>query len=263
MSKRGKMFLSALSSGSCGNCFYFESHGTAFLIDAGLSCKQIVERIERIGRDARMIKALFITHEHVDHVRGADIFSKRFGVPIFATQKTAEACGFGENDCLVNHIENNECIELGKNIRVSAFSKSHDCSDPVSFNVSMEGKEIGVCTDIGYACSNVINAINSSNFLIMESNYDVNMLKKGPYPGFLKERISGEKGHLSNFESAVSVLEHASSKLKGVMLSHLSDVNNNPYMAFNTFSSIIKERRDLKPSLLVSERNICTGLIGI
>ena len=147
-------------------------------------------------------------------------------------------------------------------MEISAFSKSHDASQPVSFQIK-NGKTISIITDIGYACKNVQEAVQDSDCLIMESNHDIQMLENGPYPFFLKKRILGEKGHISNLHSSLCVLEYGSKKLKNLMLAHLSETNNTPELALSCFRNLLKERRDLKPQLFVSQRNIPSGLISV
>ena len=231
-----KMEICALASGSSGNCFYIENSKTnsAVIVDAGISAKKIVEKLCLVGKSPDKIKGIFITHEHSDHIKGADVFARKFNIPIFATKKTAENCFLCSDGDLINFIKNNETVDLG-GMKVEAFSKSHRAADPVSYNV-FNGKRISIITDVGYGCENVLANISNSDALFLESNYDNNMLDNGPYPYFLKKWIKSDIGHLSNFQSATSVLENASSKLKYLVLSHLSQNNNTPLIALSAFS---------------------------
>lgn len=255
------MEISALASGSSGNCFYVENEGKAVLIDAGISCKQIVERLHSLKKNPDRIKAIFITHEHSDHIRGADVFCRQFKVPIFATKKTAQSCFLCSSRDFIKHIKNNETVKIG-GMNVEAFSKSHNAADPVSYNV-WNGKKISIITDAGYGCKNVIANVSDSDFLCIESNHDEIMLEKGPYPYFLKQWIRSNEGHLSNLQSALCVLEHAPSRLKHVMLAHISKINNTSKLAMETFNHLLKERKDLHPKISVSERERPTALLRI
>jgi len=255
------MQISALASGSSGNCFYIQNGDCAVLIDAGISAKQISERLERIGKKPEIVKGIFITHEHSDHIRGADVFARQFNIPIFATKKTANSCFLCKDEELINLIKNNEKTEIG-GMEIEAFSKSHSASDPVSYNI-VNGKKISIITDAGYACKNVISKVADADFLCIESNHDIEMLESGPYPHFLKKWIKSDKGHLSNLQSALCVLEYANKKLEHVMLSHLSKTNNTPALALETFHYLLKERKDLNPKITVSEREKPTPLFSV
>jgi phosphoribosyl 1,2-cyclic phosphodiesterase len=254
------MELAALASGSSGNCFYIENKGSAVLIDAGISSKQICERLSILKKNPGLIKAVFITHEHGDHTRGADVFSRQFDIPIYATKKTIQNSFLRFNDN-VEAIKNNSIINLG-GMEIEAFSKPHSAVDPVSYSI-LNGKRISVITDIGFASKNVISNVSDSDFLFMEANHDEMMLEAGPYPYFLKKWIKSDEGHISNFQSAICVLEHASSRLKNIVLSHLSQINNNPKIALETFNFLIKERKDLKPEISISGRFTPTRLFSL
>lgn len=254
------MEISALASGSSGNCFYIENDGKAILIDAGISAKQICERLANLKKCPENVKAIFITHEHSDHTRGADVFSRKFDVPIYATKKTIQNSflRFNEN---AESIKNSEVVDLG-GMKIEAFSKPHSCPDPVSYNV-FNGKKISVITDVGYASKNIIDNVSDSDFLCLESNHDEMMLESGPYPYFLKKWIKSNDGHLSNVQAALCVLEHGNKKLKHIVLSHLSLTNNKPELALETFNFLLKERRDLNPKMSVSERASETPLFKV
>jgi len=255
------MEISALASGSSGNCFYVEHNDSAVLIDAGISSKQIVKRLCCIKKNPERIKAIFITHEHGDHTRGADVFSRQFQVPIYATRKTAKNCFLCLDEKLIHSIRNNESVNV-EGMRIEAFSKPHNCADPVSYNIYND-KKISVITDVGYVSKNIIKNISDSDFLCLESNHDEMMLENGPYPHFLKKLIKSNQGHLSNFQAALGVLEFAPSVLKNIMLSHISRTNNKPELALETFNFLLKERRDLHPKITVSERETPTQLFKV
>ncbi|MFA5856968.1 MAG: MBL fold metallo-hydrolase [Candidatus Pacearchaeota archaeon] len=254
------MEIASLASGSSGNCFYIENKGSAILVDAGISTKRIFKGLFDIKRSPDNLKAIFITHEHSDHIKGADVLARKLNIPIFATKKTIENSTICSRPELINPIKNNEVIDL-YGMKIEAFSKSHKAADPVSFSISNTHK-ISIITDAGYACENIISNISDSNALFIESNYDDDMLEKGSYPYFLKKWIKSDIGHLSNIQSALSVKENASSKLKYLILSHLSKNNNTPDIALSTYK-IIKENHKLSPITLVSPRETVTPLIKL
>jgi len=256
------MEICALASGSSGNCFYLGNRkDSGILIDAGITCKQIVERLAKIGKKPDKIKAIFITHEHSDHIRGADVFARNFRVPIFATKKTIKGRFLCSNENLINPIKNNETLQAA-GLQIEAFSKSHLAEDPVSYNI-INHKRVSVITDVGHACKNVISNVADSDFLFLESNYDELMLKNSFYPPHTKAWIKSDEGHLSNTQAGLCVLEHGSKKLKNVVLSHISINNNTENIAFNTFSSLIKERKDLSPKVSCSSREMPTRLFRL
>ncbi len=255
------MRVSVLSSGSSGNCFYIENDDSAVLIDVGISCRKISERLFDLGKNTEKIKGIFITHEHSDHIKGADVFARTFNIPIFATRETARNCFLCSNEKLVNEIKNNEIVDL-HGIKIEAFSKSHKAVDPVSYNL-FNGKKVSIITDVGYASKAVSENIEDSDCLCLESNHDIKMLENGPYPYFLKKWILSDIGHLSNNQAGLCVMEHAKSKLKNIILSHLSETNNTPELALKSLKNFIKERNDLKPRVFVSTKFMATELVRV
>ena len=254
------MKISALASGSSGNCFYVNNDDSAVLVDAGISCKRIVNRLGSLGENPNHIKGIFVTHEHTDHIRGVDVLARQFQIPIFATKGVIKNSFLCSQEDLINEIKNDEVIKLA-GMEIQTFSKFHDSAEPVSFAIR-NGKMISILTDIGKVCQNVIDCVNESDFLIMEANHDLRMLENGPYPYFVKSRIKSDVGHLSNLNSALCVLEHAQPKLKNIVLAHLSEINNTPGLALNTFELLMRERLDLHPRISVSTRNP-TGLFSV
>jgi len=254
------MELSVLASGSSGNCFYIENNENAILVDAGISAKQIISRLDAIGKNPLNIRGIFITHEHSDHIRGADVFARKFNVPIFSTKKTAQNCLLCQDNDKINTIGNNDTVKLC-GMEINSFSKSHRAADPVSYNIS-NGKKISIITDIGHACQNVVDNVKDCDLLCLESNYDRDMLTNGFYPYFLKKWIESDIGHLSNRDSALCVLENASTKLKHLILSHLSKNNNTPELALDSFK-ILKERRCFSPKISVSDKDRPTQIFKI
>jgi phosphoribosyl 1,2-cyclic phosphodiesterase len=157
------MELSVLGSGSSGNCFFVQNDKSAILVDAGLSAKQIISRLGAIGKSSGLVKGIFITHEHADHIRGADVLARHFNIPIFATKKTIQDSSLCSNPDLITSIKNNELLKIA-GMEISAFSKSHKAADPISFSIR-NGKTISIITDAGFACDNITSAVSDSNFL--------------------------------------------------------------------------------------------------
>ena len=219
-----------------------------------------------LKKSPEKIRGIFITHEHSDHIRGADVFARHFRVPIYVTRKAAKGAKsenktICSNVDLLKYIKNDETVEIA-GMNVEAFSKSHKCADPVSYNIE-NGKKVSVITDVGYACKNVIANVADSDFLFLESNHDEIKLERGPYPYFLKQWIRSDIGHLSNMQAALCVLEHGSPKLKHIILSHLSKTNNTEKLAMETFDHLIKQRKDLNPKVLLSTREKPTSLFEL
>ena len=256
------MKIASIASGSNGNCYYLENGNDAILVDAGISTKQIVERMTNLGLSMSKVRGVFISHEHTDHVLGIDVLSRKYAVPVFMTQKTYSSYGKIIKDSLLNFFSPGKQVTLGK-IHVQPFLKSHHAAEPCSFSVSSERWNVAVMTDIGFKCSNVISHISNADAVFLESNYDDEMLDEGPYPAFLKKRIASELGHLSNTQAGLLVLEHASPRLKHVFLSHLSANNNTPELAYETFNGCIKQRKDLNPKLFITSRHKESRLVSL
>jgi phosphoribosyl 1,2-cyclic phosphodiesterase len=246
--------ISSIASGSNGNCYYIGNETSAILIDAGVSCKQIVNRMSSLGLDISKLKGIFVTHEHSDHIKGINVFSTKFKIPIYISEKTHANSPITVASNLVNFFKVNEHIDVG-NFCVHSFAKQHDAADPCSFIIHSEGKKIAVLTDIGAPCKNVIKVLKESDVVFLESNYDDEMLANGKYPYFLKKRISGDCGHMSNYQAGLLVLQHAKDSLTHVFLSHLSENNNTPELAHSTFTDMIKERKDLRPNVILTDRD--------
>jgi len=224
--------ICALASGSNGNCYYVGNEKDAILIDAGISCRQIFSRIEEKKLQLNKIKAIFISHEHSDHIRGARVIEKKLKIPIFITSKTYYAAYNNLKPDYPKFFEPGEKITIGS-FKIHSFLKNHDAANPCSFRVEYEGKNIGVFTDIGEPCDNVKFHLGECDVLFLETNYDEKMLWEGKYPYFLKKRIASELGHLSNKQALDLLVKHAGKKLICVFLSHISKDNNSPEIALN------------------------------
>lgn len=254
------MDIASIASGSNGNCYYLGNSADAILVDAGISARQIVERMSRLGLSMLRLKGIFISHEHSDHVRGMDVLSRKYAIPVFMTQKTYSSYGKIIRDPLLNFFSPEKKVTLGT-ITIHPFRKSHDAAEPCSFSVSCGNKTVAVLTDIGMKCANVISHVMNADAVFLESNYDDDMLRKSYYPPYLKARISSALGHLSNTQAATLALEHASFRLRHVFLSHLSANSNTPELALNTFNHFIKQRNDLKIDVTLTSRQKESSLI--
>jgi phosphoribosyl 1,2-cyclic phosphodiesterase len=224
----------ALASGSNGNCYYIGNENEAILVDAGISCKQILQRMTDRELDTAKLKAVFITHEHADHVRGARVLSKKLNLPIFYTYGTWNNTHKSSRSPYYQFIHIDQALSFGA-FTIHAFAKNHDAGEPCSYRIEIENKNIGVMTDIGSVCNNVIEHLQKCDVVFLESNYDEKMLWEGPYPWHLKKRIASEVGHLSNMQALNLVSSYANGKLKTIFLSHLSGENNTPALAIDTF----------------------------
>jgi phosphoribosyl 1,2-cyclic phosphodiesterase len=263
--KKEKMTLkySSLASSSSGNAFYVSNtkKEASILVDCGISCKQVLNKLEMLKENPHKLKGIFVTHEHTDHIKGIDVLARKFQIPIFATKGTIKSSFLTSQSDLINSIKNNETLKIG-GMEVEAFSKNHDASDPVSFKV-INSKKLSIVTDIGKSCNNFLDSVNDADAMILEANHDIQMLQDGPYPYYLKKRILSDKGHLSNWHSGISILEHARSNLKSISLAHLSETNNSPNKALTTFKNLINERKDLNPKISVCPRDFPTQLVRL
>ncbi len=207
------------------------------LIDAGLSFKQILKRMEAKALDPKKIRAVFISHEHGDHVRGVRVLGKKLDIPVYMTNGTYAASFRTWKPVSYIAIENNIPVGMGL-FKVYPIPKNHDAAEPTSFRVEHRGYSIGVFTDIGTPCDNVKQHLKQCHALFLETNYDPQLLKEGPYPYYLKVRIDSAVGHLSNIQAFELLKEHAHPDLQCVFLSHLSAENNRPELAYNQFKSL-------------------------
>lgn len=228
------VYIASLNSGSNGNCYYIGNDTEAVLIDAGISCKETEKRMRRLRLPLEKIKAIFITHEHIDHIKGVEVLSNRYNLPVYITETTLGNC---YSKTLTNYMSTFSAykpVTIGELV-ITAFPKLHDAADPHSFVVDCNAVRIGIFTDIGAPCSHVTHHFSTCHAAFLESNYDEDMLAKGRYPYHLKKRISGDYGHLSNKQALELFLAHKPSFMTHLLLSHLSRDNNNPELAQQVF----------------------------
>lgn len=229
------VYVTSLNSGSNGNCYYVGNDQDAILVDAGLSCKETEKRLARLGLSMALVKGIFISHEHSDHIFGLQTLAKKYQIPVFITDRTRLNSPVKIDTVLVNMFHAFEPIQVGS-LSIYAFPKCHDAADPHSFIVSASSVNIGILTDIGKPCNNVIDSFGKCNAVFLESNYDEAMLMNGRYPYHLKQRIRGGRGHLSNYQAYQLFLHHRSPFMSHLFLSHLSKENNNPQLVQHLFS---------------------------
>lgn len=227
------LFIASLNSGSNGNCYYVGNERDAVLIDAGISCRETEKRMKRLGLEMSLVRAIFISHEHSDHIRGVEVLSRKHKLPVFITSSTQQAGAL--NPAHVKPFRA-YCGESFGGISVTAFPKSHDAADAHSFIVEYDGITVGVLTDIGYVCQHVLENFRKCHAVFLEANYDEQMLEEGAYPWFLKNRIRNDKGHLSNTQALELYRQHKPAFMSHVILSHLSKNNNSPQLVKNLFT---------------------------
>ena len=226
--------VASLNSGSNGNCYYIGSNEGAVLIDAGISAREMEKRMRKLGLPLDSLKAIFISHEHIDHVKGLDVMAQRYDLPVYASLPTIRNTHTLPPAHLLRPLRNLEPVAIA-GMEVLAFPKWHDAVDPSSFIVSCNGIRIGIFTDIGAPCEQVRYHFSLCHAAFLEANYDDDMLNNGKYPYHLKKRISGDQGHLSNKQALDLFLSYRAPYMSHLWLAHLSRENNDPDVALATF----------------------------
>lgn len=251
------MNVISLQSGSNGNCIYVETNNISLLFDAGISGVQAERRLANHHLDIRKVDAVLISHEHSDHIRAAGIYGRKYGLPMFVTANTLKAAT-AKTDlgklADVTYFESGDRLCFG-DVEVETLPTPHDGVDGNGFVVAGEGKRLGILTDLGHPFPELSSLVATVDAVVLESNYDEEMLAQGPYPWPLKQRIKGERGHLSNREAA-ELLRVAGSHLEWAMLAHLSEQNNTPECALETSRSLVGDRLPLHVASRYEESNI-------
>ena len=229
------LFIASLNSGSNGNCYYIGNGREAVLVDAGISCRETERRMKRLGLSMQMVKAIFISHEHSDHINGVRVLSAKYQLPVYITPGTLQNSGLSLDEKLVFAFAAYEAVQVGE-LSISAFPKFHDAAHPHSFIIECRDIKVGVFTDIGAACKHVISHFSQCHAAFLEANYDEEMLDKGRYPYYLKNRIRSGHGHLSNSQALEVFINHRPTYMSHLLLAHLSRDNNDPELVHELFS---------------------------
>lgn len=232
------MRLCSIASGSSGNCIYVGSEATHLLVDVGISGKRTESGLQELGLTGRDIDGILVTHEHADHISGLGVMARKYEIPIYATAGTIEAmkgCGSLGNldESLFREVQEDTKLTI-KDLTVNPMHISHDAAQPVGYRISYGNKKVAVCTDLGVYNDYTVECLKGMDALLLEANHDVNMLQVGPYPYYLKQRILGERGHLSNENSGRLLCRILHDNLQTVLLGHLSKENNLPELAFES-----------------------------
>lgn len=240
-----------LASSSSGNCTFVGNGRTRILIDAGLSRKQTFERLAAIGESPDALDAIVVTHEHSDHVAGLPALIKKLKIPVYLSRLMAPAIDWGDCPARVETFQAGSRITIG-DMHVDTFTIPHDAADPVGVCVELGGVRAGFVTDLGYVPDSIKMHLRGVEFLLLESNHDLEMLKVGPYPWAVKQRVMGRKGHLSNDVASEFILEDLDGSVKTLVLGHLSEYNNHPEIARLAANQALG-RRGLGARLVVAE----------
>jgi phosphoribosyl 1,2-cyclic phosphodiesterase len=266
--------IAVLASGSRGNCAVLSSSKGSVLVDAGLSCRETLRRMKDVGEEPRRLQGIVISHEHADHVVGIQILAKKLKIPVYMTAATYESWSRSTRDdegkparlerC--EHFQAGQGFSIG-DIDINPFTIPHDAADPCGFTFSTEGIKIGMVTDLGYLPNNVKHHLRGSNGLLIESNHDLEMLRNGPYPWMVKQRVMSRVGHLSNSALAEFLSTDYDGAAAFVVLLHLSEQNNNRALAHDMARKGLNNRCNLfqaETPVLVAEQDkhlqpLCLG----
>lgn len=256
------MRLCLLASGSKGNSLFLQTGDCRLLIDAGLSARETVARLNGIGVNGEDLDAILVTHEHSDHVCGVGALARRLKIPVLASSKTHRAAAPAVKKVVAVEFEPGTSFTF-RGVNIDPFPITHDACDPVGFRIESEDGVIGFATDLGIATRLVLEKLKGCRALVLEFNHDEEMLQNGPYPWHLKQRIRGRHGHLSNVEAACLLEDLLHEELGGVFLSHLSEVNNAPDLALSCAKGLIHGQNRCAPTLLVGQQHLATDVLDI
>jgi phosphoribosyl 1,2-cyclic phosphodiesterase len=250
------LFITSLNSGSNGNCYYVGNNSEAVLVDVGISCRETEKRMKQLELDIKKVKAIFVSHEHGDHIKGVSTLANKYHIPVYITSLTAK-----HGPILISHLSKpfkaDEPVQIGE-LTVIAFTKHHDAADPHSFIVRYNNITVGVFTDIGKTCKPLVHYFKQCNAAFLETNYDEDMLENGKYPIQLKNRIRGGEGHLSNKQALELFINHRPPFMTHLILTHLSKENNTPELAEQLFIAHAKDT-----SIIVASRYQASAIYTI
>ena len=260
--------FSPLFSGSSGNAIYVGCDDAHILVDAGMSGNRVIGELQSMGIDPRRLNAILVTHEHADHIKGIGILSRKYDLPIYATEGTWQGM-YNKIGAVSdkNHIifEPEQDFFIGS-IDVTPFSTPHDANQSVGYTFELRGAKLAIVTDVGCIKDSWLKHVMGSDSVILESNYDPDMLRAGPYPYELKKRIASRKGHLSNDDAGHVAVELVRSGASQIILGHLSQENNFPELAMRT-CELVMQMSDIKPhvdaSIYIARRDGATGMFSI
>ncbi len=241
-----KIRFISLASGSSGNCYYLGTETYGILIDAGIAVRTIRKQLKELGIGMETLRGVFVTHDHADHIKAVGGLGEKLCISIYATRRIHE--GINRSYCVsdklhtsVRYLEKQQPLVL-EDFRIEAFEVPHDGIDNVGYFIEADGKAFAFLTDLGEITPTAAEYISKANYLILEANYDEEMLRMGPYPAYLKERIASPTGHMSNADTAAFLASHFTPRLRYIWLCHLSRENNHPELAYKTVELKLRER---------------------
>lgn len=256
------MIVAPLSSGSAGNAYWFESDGTAILVDAGLGPRETKKRLASVGREIEYLSAIVITHEHYDHIRGAESIARKYGVPIYLTRGTLDASTIDTTETKIVVFENDSHFVIGE-LQVHARRTIHDAADPACFVIeARDGTRVGIASDLGHVNREVLDHLTGCDGLFFEANHDLDMLRSGTYPWSLKRRIMSRFGHLSNDDSVSAVQRLLGADLKTLCMIHLSQKNNHESIVRDMCTRLLR-RTGASIELAIARQFEATGVFDV
>lgn len=247
------MRICSLASGSKGNCLYLETGETRLLVDAGLSLRETTARLLQVGIQPETVHGVLVTHEHLDHIRSAGSFARRYRVPVLVSYATRQAAASYLNKAPLVEFETGYAFAF-RDCLVDPFPVTHDCCDPVGFLVESHEGRFGSATDLGMITRLVRDKLQGCRAMNLEANHDPEMLLNGPYPWHLKQRIKSRHGHISNQESLELLHELAHDGLEALVMAHLSEVNNHPDKVAATTASFLKDQNRCAPRIVIGDQ---------
>lgn len=247
------MKICSIASGSKGNCLYIETGDTRLLVDVGLSLRETLHRLEKSGIDASRVHAVLVSHEHIDHIRSAGSFSRKFKIPVMVSHQVRRRAEKHLAKAHVVEFESGSPFTF-RDACIDPFPVTHDACDPVGFTVDTHEGRCASATDFGIATRLVIEKLRGCRAINLESNHDVDMLMNGPYPWELKQRIKSRHGHLSNEDSLQLLHELAHGRLEALVMAHLSEVNNHPDHVLRTTESFLRDQNVCAPRIVIGDQ---------